>query len=338
MDSSLFFFVNGFFTVLAMLDRGSNTSFISKNVKRKLGISGAKTHLTMNLAGGNKKSEESELINISVVSTAEDHIQKSVRAYVINKPYSPARTVSRKKKKLLTQDMLGVKPTELCTCSNKDFKESRFIKSIAKSTQIMDGRVQVRMPWKDEGPPKETNYDVAYKRMISSRRTFRRKDCLEVIQDEVQKLLEQEFVKEVPLEQIKHETPEWYLPLQAFFTPDRKTKVLLVFDASAQGRDGKSLNDHLEKGPNYIDSFPNVFIAWRFDKEANAGDVHKMFNQVKIHPDDQVFHRFLWRTKDTEQPRVYQWLKLNFGDKPAPDITIVTINTPAKASEAHLFP
>ena len=321
-----------------MLDRGSNTSFISKNVKRKLGISGAKTHLTMNLAGGNKKSEESELINISVVSTAEDHIQKSVRAYVINKPYSPARTVSRKKKKLLTQDMLGVKPTELCTCSNKDFKESRFIKSIAKSTQIMDGRVQVRMPWKDEGPPKETNYDVAYKRMISSRRTFRRKDCLEVIQDEVQKLLEQEFVKEVPLEQIKHETPEWYLPLQAFFTPDRKTKVLLVLDASAQGRDGKSLNDHLEKGPNYIDSFPNVFIAWRFDKEANTGDVHKMFNQVKIHPDDQVFHRFLWRTKDTEQPRVYQWLKLNFGDKPAPDITIVTINTPAKASEAHLFP
>ena len=321
-----------------MLDRGSNTSFISKNVKRKLGISGAKTHLTMNLAGGNKKSEESELINISVVSTAEDHIQKSVRAYVINKPYSPARTVSIKKKKLLTQDVLGVKPTELCTCSNKDFKESRFIKSIAKSTQIMDGRVQVRMPWKDEGPPKETNYDVAYKRMISSRRTFRRKDCLEVIQDEVQKLLEQEFVKEVPLEQIKHETPEWYLPLQAFFTPDRKTKVLLVFDASAQGRDGKSLNDHLEKGPNYIDSFPNVFIAWCFDKEANTGDVHKMFNQVKIHPDDQVFHRFLWRTKDTEQPRVYQWLKLNFGDKPAPDITIVTINTPAKASEAHLFP
>ena len=79
-----------------MLDRGSNTSFISKNVKRKLGISGAKTNFTTNLAGGNTKSEESELINISVVSTAEDHIQKSMRAYAINKPYSPARAVSRK--------------------------------------------------------------------------------------------------------------------------------------------------------------------------------------------------------------------------------------------------
>ena len=60
-----------------------------------------------------------------------------------------------------------------------------------------------------------------------------------------------------------------------------------------------------------------------------------MFNQVKIHPDN---HRFLWRTKDTEQPRVYRWLKLNFGDKPAPDIAAATIKTPAKASEAHGFP
>ena len=43
-----------FLEVLAMLDSGSNTSFISKNVKKKLGLSGTKTHLTMNLAGGTK--------------------------------------------------------------------------------------------------------------------------------------------------------------------------------------------------------------------------------------------------------------------------------------------
>ena len=80
--------------------------------------------------------------------------------------------------KLLTQDMLGVKPTELCTCSNKNFKESKFIESIAKSTQIF------------------------------FEKTFRRKDYLEVIQDEVPTQLEQEFGKEVPPDQINHETPE----------------------------------------------------------------------------------------------------------------------------------
>jgi len=74
-----------------MLDSGSNTSCVLKNVK-KVGLSDTKTHLTMNLAGGNKKSEESELLIISVVSTTEDHIQRSQRAYAINKPCSPARS------------------------------------------------------------------------------------------------------------------------------------------------------------------------------------------------------------------------------------------------------
>ena len=44
---------NGHFTeALAMLDSDSSTSFISKKVMKKLGICGPKTHLTMNLAGG----------------------------------------------------------------------------------------------------------------------------------------------------------------------------------------------------------------------------------------------------------------------------------------------
>ena len=78
-------------------------------------------------------------------------------------------------KKLLTQDMLGVRPTELCTCRDNDLKENKFIKSIAESTQI-EGRIQVRMPWNGEGPPKESNYDVAYERMISSEKSFKKKD------------------------------------------------------------------------------------------------------------------------------------------------------------------
>ena len=43
---------------LAMLESSSNTIFISKNVAKKLGLSGPKVHLTMSLAGGQKKSEE----------------------------------------------------------------------------------------------------------------------------------------------------------------------------------------------------------------------------------------------------------------------------------------
>ena len=56
-------------------------------------------------------------------------------------------------KKLFTQDMLGVRPIELCTCRDNDLKENKFIKSIAESTQIVKGRIQVLILWKAEGPP-----------------------------------------------------------------------------------------------------------------------------------------------------------------------------------------
>ena len=58
-----------------------------------------------------------------------------------------------------------------------------------------------------------------------------------------------------------------------------------------------------------------------------------MFNQILVHPDDQVYHRFLWRNSPTEEPTVYQWLRLSFGDKPAPDIASNSIKVLAKASQ-----
>ena len=297
----------------------------------------------MNLAGGQKRSEEAELVNITVVPISEETIQKPMQVYAINKPCSPAKTVSRRivnsyphleaisnklylsggsiglligtdfpdafvhihvipgspgeptakkncfgwyvmgrfsdqgdesfairtvdvgtvsaledMRKLLVQDTLGVKPTVLCTCKDNELKENKFIKSIADSTEIVDGRVQVRMPWSEDGPSKESNYDVAYQRMLSSEKTFKRKNCLEDVQVEIQKLLEQEFIVEI--KQFDHNVPEWHLPMQAVLTPDRTTKLRLVYDASAKGKNGKSLNDHLEKGPNYINSLLGASI------------------------------------------------------------------------------
>jgi hypothetical protein len=45
----------------------------------------------------------------------------------------------------------------------------------------------------------------------------------------------------------------------------------------------------------------------------------------------------LWRKNTNEQPNVYQWIRLNFGDKPAPDIATSSIHTLAKASQQE-FP
>ena len=90
------------------------------------------------------------------------------------------------------------------------------------------------------------------------------------------------------------------------FTPDKSNKVRLVFDSSSKVHNGLSLNEHLEKGPNYINCLPNVVMAWRWDEVAYSGDVRKMFNQVMVHPSDQVYRGFLWRKDSNDPPIVYQ--------------------------------
>ena len=224
-----------------------------------------------------------------------------------------------------------------CTCSENVLRESKFVKSLAASITLVDGRIQVRMPWKEAGPPKQSNCDIALKRMFSAEKSFQRKGCFKLVDEEVQKLLDKDFVTKVPPELIDHGKPEWCLPLQAMFTPARTTKVRLVFTSSSQGHDGLSLNDYLKKGPNFINSLFDVLAAWQWNEVAFTGDVRKMFNQILVHPDDQVYHRFLWRSKTSDSPTVHQWLRLNSGDKPAPDIATNAINTLAKLSQAE-FP
>ena len=88
------------------------------------------------------------------------------------------------------------------------------------------------MPWKEAGPPKRSNYDLALKRMYSAEKSFKKRNCFEIVDEEVQKLVEQGFVMKVPHENDNQSKPELYMPLQAVFTPEKSTKVRPVFDSS----------------------------------------------------------------------------------------------------------
>ena len=71
-------------------------------------------------------------------------------------------------KKLLHQDLLGDKPTKLCTCSENVLRESKFMKSLAASNTLVDRRIQVKMPWKEGGPPKRSNYNIPKKGLLQN--------------------------------------------------------------------------------------------------------------------------------------------------------------------------
>ena len=93
----LIFDVNGKpMEVLAMLDTGSDTSLLSKSTAAKLGLHGSQTHLTMNLAGGGKRSESSEVLDIVVASPVEESVKKTLQIHTVRKPCSNVQTISRK--------------------------------------------------------------------------------------------------------------------------------------------------------------------------------------------------------------------------------------------------
>lgn len=112
-------------------------------------------------------------------------------------------------KKLIHQDFLGVRPTELSTGCENVLHENKFVKALSASTTLVDGRVQVKMPWKETGPLKQSNYDIALKRMYSVEKLFKKKDYFEIVDDEVQKLVDQGLVIKVTNEIVNHGQPEW---------------------------------------------------------------------------------------------------------------------------------
>ena len=123
-----------------------------------------------------------------------------------------------------------------------------FVKALLAWTTLVDGRVQVKIPWRETGPPKRSHCNIALKRMSCAEKLLKKKDCLEFVGEEVKQLVDEGIVVKVPHGNVNHGKPEWYMPLQAVFTPEKTRKVRLVFDSSCKG------HDDLEKGPNYINN------------------------------------------------------------------------------------
>ena len=92
----------------------------------------------------------------------------------------------------------------------------------------------------------------------------------------------------------KREGPIFYLPHRPVVREDIiATKVRPVFDASAKGYNGVSLNDCLEAGPNLLPNLLGLLTRFRRWKVAVTADVAKAFLQIRVHEADQNVLRFL---------------------------------------------
>lgn len=92
-------------------------------------------------------------------------------------------------------------------------------------------------------------------------------------------------------------------------------KFRVVFDASCVTSNGKSLNDAQLAGPNLREHLAMIIMRFRLHRIVFATDVRKMFRQFKIHKDDLIYQKIIWRFNLNEPLSEYVILTVVYGMK-----------------------
>ncbi|XP_078360400.1 uncharacterized protein LOC144644752 [Oculina patagonica] len=198
--------------------------------------------------------------------------------------------------------------------------DEKFAKdTVSNSLTFTDGHYVVGMPWKQDRPSLPDNYSMALSRLQCTEKKLKRSPELgEAYKKVLQTYQEKGYIHKVPHEEVKPDQL-WYLPHFPVLRPDKPTtKTRIVFDASAKFSD-VSLNDIVLQGPKLQKDLFAVLLRFRRNPVALMCDIQEMYLQIKLRPEDQPYHRFLWRDLQTDrEPDVFEFDRVVFGVNSSP--------------------
>ena len=213
--------------------------------------------------------------------------------------------------------------------SDEQEEASDVLKNFRQTVHQQDGRYIVHLPWKHSCQKDQLmdNEIAAQKRMSALDRKLSSNLDLKNRYDEALLGLENEgIIHEVTTEELSSPSghPVFYLPHRPVVKESSQTtKIRPVFDASASGPNGISLNDCMEAGPSLIPNLVSVLLRFRRWKFACCADITKAFLQIRVHIPDQNVHRFLWNLEG--KIRVMRFDRVPFGNKASPFLLNATI-------------
>ena len=201
------------------------------------------------------------------------------------------------------------------------------LESFNRSILFIDNRYEVKLPWVEEKKPfLLNNFDQACKRLDSlNKRLVKTPSLREEYMLVMQNLEKEDIIEEVlPHEIDRSDRSVYYLPHRPVVKESSSsTKVRPVFDASALGSNGVSLNDCMEKGPPLTANLLDVLLRFRRWKYALTADVSKAFLQIRVNESDRDVHRFLLTQANSF--RVMRINRVPFGNTASPFLLNATI-------------
>lgn len=104
------------------------------------------------------------------------------------------------------------------------------------------------------------------------------------------------------------------------------TKTRVVFNASAESANGRSLNDNLANGPIIQNDLATSLLEFRLKKVGINADIEKMYRRIGVSAPDQPYQCIFWRKDEDAPVEIYALTTVTFGVKPAPFLAIRTIH------------
>jgi hypothetical protein len=214
--------------------------------------------------------------------------------------------------------------------TDKDHAQSDVFENFKRTVTFENNRYWARFPWIPEKAEKlDTNRDLALCRFRSLQRKLRSDDALaekytNIIHDQIRR----GFIEVVPNESASQGVVHYIAHHPVVKGDSRTTKVRIVYDASAKGRQsGLSLNDVLHEGPNMVGDLFKILINFRISGIGLVSDIEKAFLQVGLQPTERDCTRFFW----SDDPcsfgfTVYRFVRVCFGVISSPFLLNATLN------------
>ncbi|XP_037029723.1 uncharacterized protein LOC119069705 [Bradysia coprophila] len=194
-------------------------------------------------------------------------------------------------------------------------------------TRNDDGRYVVALPWVNGLQSIPNNFEVAYKRLVSTTKKLIKGNMYDAYNNMFQQWKDEGIIEEIKAEDISSMNGH-FIPHQAVFKPESKTTpVRPVFDASCKVGRSPSLNECMEKGPNLIEFIPRSMLQFRENKIGAISDIRKAFQMIEIQEADQKYLMFLWwEDSSCKKLKVYKHKRVVFGVKSSPFILAAVLN------------
>ncbi|XP_017470097.1 PREDICTED: uncharacterized protein LOC108361846 isoform X2 [Rhagoletis zephyria] len=180
-------------------------------------------------------------------------------------------------------------------------------------TRSPNGRIVVKLPFKDDPACLGESYTTALRRFSAQERRLLRSPNLRTqyveFMDEYERLGHMQVALSPNLNQ-----PHYYIPHHCVLKPgSTTTKLRVVFDAFCQTTTQTSFNDIQMVGPIIQSELVVLLLQFRLHRFALTAEIVKMYRQVLVSEEHRMFQYILWRSSPNQEIQTFQLNTVTYG-------------------------